>query len=90
MDKLPEIKEKIRRYMISNFLFGDEAKMIANNISFLESGIIDSTGILEVIQFIEEHYNIEIGQDDLVPENLDSIDNIVVFIQRKLSGNAPV
>ncbi len=78
MDK---IKEKIRNFIIENFLFGEDNDL-KNDTSFLEEGIIDSTGILELIEFIEEEFNIEIGDDDMIPENLDSIKNIERFINK--------
>jgi len=76
--------ETIREYVIENFLFGD-ASELEEDTSFLESGIIDSTGILELIQFIEETYDIRVDDDELVPENLDSLKNIVQYLERKLT-----
>lgn len=77
-----EYTEKVKEFIIHNFLFGDAGR-IKNDTSFLDSGIIDSTGILEVITFIEETFGIKINDDELLPENLDSIDNISSFINRK-------
>ncbi|MBN1576636.1 MAG: acyl carrier protein [Chitinispirillaceae bacterium] len=74
--------EKIREFVVNNFLFGDGSRL-QNDTSFLESGIIDSTGILEVITYIEETFGIKVNDDELLPENLDSVDNIVGFISRK-------
>ena len=75
-------RDKIRSYIVENFLFGDD-KGLNNATSFLESGIIDSTGILELISFIEETFSMKVTDDELVPENLDSIDNLVTFITCK-------
>jgi acyl carrier protein len=83
---MTEQGEIIRRYIVENFLFGDD-KGLDDSTSFLESGIIDSTGILEVISFLEENFTIKIKDDELLPENLDSIYNILGFIGRKL-GNS--
>jgi len=77
--------ETIRGYVIENFLFGDDSGLEADT-SFLESGIVDSTGILELIQFIEETYDIRVEDEELVPENLDSLINVVQFLERKLDG----
>jgi len=74
------ILSTIKSFIIENFLFGNESEMIENNESFMENGIIDSTGILELIEFVEEKYEITIGDDELLPENLDSLDNISKFI----------
>ena len=76
--------ETIHEFIVENFLFGD-GEQLTNETSFLDSGIIDSTGILELITFLEETYNITIEDDELVPENLDSLNNVVKFIGQKNS-----
>jgi len=68
--------------MVDNFLFGDGDRL-HDDTSFLESGIIDSTGILELVTFLEETYSIKIEDDELVPENLDSLNRIGVFLAKK-------
>ena len=77
------IKQTIRRYVLENFLFTDDDSALQDGDSFLAGGIIDSTGVLEIMLFIEETYDIKVEDDEMLPENLDSIDNLVVFIQRK-------
>ncbi len=76
--------ETIHEFIVENFLFGD-GEQLTNETSFLDSGIIDSTGILELITFLEETYNITIEDDELIPENLDSLNNVVKFIGQKNS-----
>ena len=76
----------IKGFIVSNFLFGQEGNGIADDQSFLESGIIDSTGLLELVAFVEEKYSISIGDRELVPENLDSLRNISQFVARKLQA----
>ena len=61
--------------------------MLKEDTSFLEEGIIDSTGILELVMFLEETYRIEIEDEELVPENMDKLRNIARFLDRKLSGS---
>lgn len=78
-----EMREQIKSYVVENFLFGDD-NGLDDTTSFLESGMIDSTGILEVISFLEETFDIKIKDQELLPENLDSISNIQNFIGRKL------
>ncbi len=73
------MEEQIRRFLAASF-FVDE---IATDASFLESGIIDSTGVLELVAFVEDEFAIDIADDDLRPDNLDSIDRLVAFIERK-------
>ena len=72
----------LRDFVIDNFLFGTE-EQFSNDESFLEMGIIDSTGVLELIAHIETTYGLKIEDSELIPENLDSIDRLVDFIQRK-------
>ncbi|MDY6832474.1 MAG: acyl carrier protein [Thermodesulfobacteriota bacterium] len=75
----------IRQFIIDNFLFGDDAGLEADT-SFLEEGIIDSTGMLELINYLEEEFSIEIDDDEMIPENLDSINNITAFLKQKQAG----
>lgn len=82
-ETIKNISPNIRQFIINNFLFGNESVKINDDDSFLETGIIDSTGILEMIQYIEGEYEIKIDDSELVPENLDSINNIKNFIIRK-------
>lgn len=77
------MREQIRSYIVENFLFGDDSDL-DDSLSFLDSGMIDSTGILEVISFLEDTFPIKVNDDELVPENLDSIQNILGFLGRKL------
>jgi acyl carrier protein len=75
---------EIKAFIVANFLFGQEGKGFADDQSFLESGIIDSTGLLELVSFIEQKYGISIGDRELVPENLDSLRNVSQLVARKL------
>lgn len=74
---------EIRAFIVSNFLFGQEGAF-GDDQSFLESGIIDSTGLLELVSFVEQRYGISIADRELVPENLDSLRSISQFVARKL------
>jgi acyl carrier protein len=78
------MREQVRSYIVDNFLFGDD-KGLEDSTSFLESGMIDSTGILEVISYLEEQFAIKVHDDELIPENLDSVGNIVGFLDTKLA-----
>lgn len=77
----------VREFVVENFLFGDGDRLQEES-SFLEEGIIDSTGILELVMFLEETYGIKIQDDELVPENLDNLRNIARFLEGKLGGRA--
>ncbi len=80
MDK---IKEKIKDFIIENFLFGEDNDL-NDDTSFLEEGIIDSTGVLELIEYLEEEFELEIDDEDMIPENLDSLNNLEQFISKLL------
>ena len=78
---------KVRDFVVKSFLFGDGA-LLRDDTSFLEEGIIDSTGILELVMFLEETYGIEIKDSELVPDNLDSLQNIARFVRNKTVARA--
>ena len=82
---MQNIKQEIREYIVDSFLFGDNETSFADDDSFMENGILDSTGILDVILFIEEKYNIKVEEDETLPENLDSLNNLEKFIVHKLA-----
>ncbi|MBT3045837.1 MAG: acyl carrier protein [gamma proteobacterium symbiont of Ctena orbiculata] len=73
----------IRNYILENYLFTDDQSALNSTDSFLDKGILDSTGILEVIYFLEDEFGIKVEDTEMVPENLDSVDNIVSFIAKK-------
>jgi len=77
------LRASLRRYVLENHLFTDDETRLKDADSFLETGILDSTGIMELILFIEESQNLKVTDDEMVPENLDSIDNLVAYIERK-------
>ncbi|MFW6139300.1 MAG: acyl carrier protein [Spirochaetota bacterium] len=83
---LEDVKKKVRGFIVENFLFGSEEDPFTDEDSFLENGIIDSTGVLELIEFIEEQYKIKAEDDELVTENLDSVNNVSRYLMSKL-GN---
>ncbi len=76
-------KTKIKNFIIENFLFGN-ADGLEDSTSFLEEGIIDSTGVLELVTFLEEEFEIQIEDEELIPENLDSINYVSAYLERKM------
>lgn len=76
------MREQVRDFIFKSFLFDDSAALDDND-SFLEKGIIDSTGMLELVAFLEEKFGVRIEDEELVPENLDSVARLVDFITRK-------
>jgi acyl carrier protein len=80
------MKNQIRTYIMDNILLGSADQSIADNDSFLEKGIIDSTGILELVAFVEDEFEIEVGDEELIPDNFDSIEKLAAYTRRKI-GN---
>jgi acyl carrier protein len=79
------IRQQVRNFLKENFFLGEDF-IWQDRDSFLENGIIDSTGVLQLIAFLEETYGIAFEEGELTPENLDSIDNIAAYLQRKRAG----
>lgn len=73
----------ILNFIKDNFLLGNRDRQLKSSDSFLEEGILDSTGVLELISFIEEEFEIQIEDEEILPDNLDSIEKIVTFIKKK-------
>jgi acyl carrier protein len=79
-------EQQIRYFIVENFLFGDSDNGLNDTDSLLEKGIIDSTGVLELVSHLEENYGIQVEDEELIPENLDSIANVTAYIERKQSS----
>jgi acyl carrier protein len=77
-------QQKLRKFVTETFLFGDGADL-RDDDSFIEKGIIDSTGILQVVDFVEQEFGFQVREEDLLPENLDSVNQLTAFIQRELA-----
>ncbi len=80
---MSEYNQKIRAFIVENFLFGND-NGLKNDSSFLDEGIIDSTGILELVSFLEEEFGITVEDEELIPENLDSIANATAYLEKKM------
>ena len=78
-----EIKSKVREFLIGNFFLNTRTISIDDNTSLMENGIVDSTGILEVVTYLQSDFEIEILDEEIVPENLDSLNNMARFIEHK-------
>ena len=79
--------ELVRQFVVENFLFGDGSEL-SEDTSFLGNGIIDSTGVLELIDYLEKEFRIAVDDEEVIPENLDSLKNIYRFLESKLAGNS--
>ena len=84
-----EIQKTLRSFIEESFLAFADVDDYDNSDSFMEKGIIDSTGILELIAFLEGTYDITVEDEELIPENLDSIAKVAQFLQRKLAAAEP-
>ena len=78
-----DIKKQLKKYIIDNFLLEDNSMNLDDDDSFLENRIIDSTGVLELVLFIEKTFNITVEDEELVPDNLDSLDKLAFYIEKK-------
>jgi acyl carrier protein len=79
------VVNELREFIAKNFLFSDEFSL-SDTASFLDSGIIDSMRVLELILFLEERYLIKLADEEIVPENLDSIQSLKTFVESKLNA----
>lgn len=82
-----DIKANLREFITENFLAFAEDKTFADTDSFMEKGIINSTGVLELLQYLEETFEIAVEDDEVIPENLDTLNNLSAFIEKKSSGS---
>jgi acyl carrier protein len=85
--KKEQIKKITKNFIIENIHFGEEDVNLSGEDSFLQSGIIDSTGILELVSFIEEQFLVYVEDDEMTPENLDSLNSVADFIKQKMTNS---
>jgi acyl carrier protein len=79
--------QELRTFIVNNFMFGQNGDSLADDQSFLETGVIDSTGVLELIAFLEQQYAIKVEDNEVVPANLDSIGQLDAFLTRKRAAS---
>lgn len=77
------IEQQVQHFVLENFLFSSDTSLLGMDDSFLDQGLIDSTGMLEVILFLEETFGIKVADDEMIPENLDSVNRIAAYVARK-------
>ena len=78
-----QLREQIRGFIIENFLFGDAAPLTDDAVSLLDNGIVDSVGVLEMVAWLEENHGLKVEDQELVPENFDSVERLIRFVERK-------
>jgi len=84
------IESQVRSFIVENFLFGDASRPLAADDSLIENDLVDSTGILELVSFIEDTFGITVADAEIVPANLDSIAKVSAFVARKAAMAQPV
>ncbi|MGH8863060.1 MAG: acyl carrier protein [Burkholderiales bacterium] len=78
--------QQVRNFILKNFLFSEEARALSDSGSLIASGAIDSTGVLELIMFIEETFRFKVADEEMIPDNLDSVEKIIGYVRRRRSG----
>ena len=82
---MTQVEDTIRKYVSENFLFNDGTYPYADDVSFLNEGIIDSMNILELVMFVEQNFKIKVADQDVVPDNFDSVSRLAMFVRNKQS-----
>ena len=80
-----QIEQEVRQFVIENFIFESDNRGFSNDDSFFDTGLLDSMGVLTLVEFVKEKYGISIEDDELLPENWDSVNRIATFVQARLS-----
>lgn len=78
-----DVKEQIRRYVAENLLFSDNGFELDNDESFLEAGVVDSLGVLELVTFVEDNFDVQVADEEIVPDNFDSVNRLADYISLK-------
>ncbi len=86
---MEDVMSEVKQYIVSNFPVAKRKKVQCDDV-LLESGIIDSLGVMEIVHYLVDRFEIEIDEDDLVPENFRTVRSISVFVQLKRNGNGNV
>ena len=78
-----DVEQKIKAYIASNILFSDNGYPYPDDASFLDKGIVDSMNVLELVSFVEKQFGIAVEDQDLVPDNFDSVSKLAEYVRRK-------
>ncbi len=85
---MAEVEPKIRAYIAENILFSKNGYPHADEVSFLENGIIDSMNVLELVVFVEENFGVTVDDQEVIPENFDSVARLAEFVRKKVAAKA--
>jgi len=83
------IENVIRTFILENFLFTDDGSQLQNDASFLEEGVVDSTGVLELVMFVEETFGVTVEDEEILPENFDSVTQLARYVRSKTGEAIP-
>jgi acyl carrier protein len=86
-DNVMSIQQQVKQFILSNYLFTDDESVLSDGQSLIRSGIVDSTGILELIGYVEEVFGIAVDPEEMVPDNFDSVQRVAAFVMQKQSVN---
>jgi acyl carrier protein len=81
-----QVRDKVRDFILQNYLFTTDPAALGLDDSLLERGVVDSSGMMEIIFFIEEQLGVKMREDEMIPDNLDSVNKITRFVQARLQG----
>lgn len=81
-----EVRKKIRLFILTSYLFTEDESKLADGASLLALGILDSTGVLELVAFLEREFGVTVADEEMVPDNLDSVDRICAFVEPRRKG----
>ena len=77
------VEAQVRSHILQDFMFTDDESKLQNTDSFLEEGIVDSTGVLELVMFVEEQFGVQVDDEDILPENFDSVERLARYVRQK-------
>jgi len=80
---MQDIETRLREFIVNNFLYGKSDGDLNDRTSFMDNGIVDSTGVLELVAFLEENFGVTVEDEEMIPENLDSIASVAEYVRRK-------
>lgn len=86
---LDTIRAQVHQFIMQNFLFDGVSPQIDDDASLLECGIVDATGVLELMLFVEDSYGLQVSEADLAPENFDTVSSIALYVAHHLTENSP-
>jgi acyl carrier protein len=84
-----DVEQQVRQFIEDNFMFREDRQSLSDSESLIEAGLIDSTGILELVAFLEETFHLRMADADIVPENLDSVRSITTYVKSKVTEAQP-